>query len=447
VVERYLIGKGVDVLDRSSLESLQSEHFIQRAAAAKRDFETWCKASNVGQQRSSHVTVVGRDAARVNGANLWILDEKDAKPLLNGSGVDAAAKLPTGQMRSARSILLVSETAYSTRELSKLGKRPAADSIPFTPSIRSAGPESLPQGQAGEWEADASDSFHYVSNDGPIYFDAERRVFWRVSDAWVGREVTRQEYLQARSQPLDDVCPQCGHVHRRSNPNLPVAAEHPEQWQCPECKDKMSVQYLDGYQHPSSTAPRQLIVQARQAKVVPGIYPVASSKTPNGNLMAGACIGGEAPKKAAVASRLRKLGVLPVPDAWCWLEADGSCLVITAQEWSQLRQNLEAPGWPLPLVDRVGNQEFRLLSQTHAAAMVSVPVERAEVDVRITSVATGELLVVGTVAVDYLNLLTRSVDLPIYKSGPQLQGWPTTEQQRELLGKELARRIADLAVR
>jgi hypothetical protein len=448
LVEQQLIGKGAEVLDRTSLALLESEHFIQRAAATRQDMETWTKANNAAQQGPSHVKVLGRDAAKVDGASLWILGEKDAKPLLNGSALAEAAKLPAGQMQAARSILAVSDTVYRTREVGMLGNRPTADSISFTPSIRGVGPESLPQALGGQWHAQADDPFHYVLQDGPIYFDAERRVFWRVGDAWVGREVTRQDFLRSRSKPLQVVCAKCGHVHASSNPDRPNPAEHPEQWQCPECDDRMPVKYLDGYHHPSNrTAAMQLTVQAQQTEAKPGLYPVATATTTDWDLLAGACIAGEAPEQGDVAARLRQLRVLPEPAAWCWLDADGTCLVIGSAEWSQLRHSTDAAIWPIPVVDADGKQQFRLLSATHVADKVSIQVERAEVEIRITSVATGQLLVVGTVAADYLNLLTQSIDLPIYKSGPQLQDWPTIVQQRRLLDKELARRIAELATR
>lgn len=447
LVERSLIGKGAEVLDRSVLELIQSEHFIQRAAAVRRDFDGWSRASKAGATRAPQPVVVGRDAARLRGLNLWLLDEKEVKPLLNGSAVAAAEKLSAGQMRSARSILSVGDTKYKTRVLDRKGKRPVADSVGFGPIVVGKGPESLPQVGKAAWEADGDDSYHYVANGGQVYFDAERGVFWRMKDAWIGRDVTRREYLQARSQPLEEVCEKCGHVHRSNNPDAPVAADHPEHWQCPECKDKMLVQYLDGYGVPLHKAAKQMIVQASEVRVPAGIYPVASTKTGRGDLLAGACIEGEAPKKTAVAKRLHELAVLPKPDAWCLLQADGSSLVISMGEWALLRRQLATTGWPLPQVDRVGGQVFGLLGPSHDDAKVSVHVEAAEVEVRATSVTTGELLVVGTVEVDYLNLLPQQVVLPIHKDGAALQDWPTSEQQRHLLDKEVARRIADLVVR
>jgi hypothetical protein len=438
--EAALLQRGIDVLDRSSMPQIEREFFLQEArlpatGAAPRDI---IKTPLVGRE----VVTLGREHSPA-----WMLQNDVFHPLLNGRSVADSIRLPVGHHIAAQALLETSDFDIAVEQTQLEAARPTAKSIDYVPQVLTA--VKRPDLVEHSWSMDASDPFHAVSKNGPVFFDPKTRALWTLTDAWVGTEVTRDAYIARRTSTLKSFCPACAReLTDKAVTTKPSDKEIPMRWKCTECADVQPTRYVDGYTD-GSQIDAAVSLTLRQTWVEPkaGSYPVLAAEDAIRTVLRSA----SAWQQFEVTSLTKetattKLG-LEADHDWCHVDEAMLATLVPHAESRKLTDYFAAGMDPagkflVPGIDANGAQIYVLATETTTRETVQVPVATLSVSVRAIGVEDTRLLCAGTLRLSYRNLLDSAKELPVTTDGLDLKNWPTVAQQREALTKAACARIA-----
>jgi len=447
LLEVALLKRGRRVLDRQALSILEHEHYFQFGHVEAGLAEKLGGAAGVEPGRSQDSSerlprptlgnpLVGREPyASYAGPLWWLFDGSQARPLLNGSQVAQEDSLPKGAFLSAKTLLI--HEALESRESTLLvqARRPTAASIPHLPVL---GQELLDPNQGGtdKWAVNKADPFQYKNSGDLVLFDPVRRSFWQLRDAWVGRVVSRKNYIEARTNDVIEVCPECGAEHtERVTPDY---RELPTRWTCESCKESHEVVYLDGYRMEGELHPdNSTVLRAAWVSVAPGIYPLARTVAPGGDLTAGIVLP-QAPS-SPTEMRTMALGALATryQRGFCWVRNDGSAVIVTPEEHEKLTSASGVEGWPTPALDGEGRQTFALAQEPYESTQVEVPLSSGGIRFRAIDVASGLVVLAGTIQRSYLEVLPSPRSISVGTAGADMSMWPSGPAQNAEIGRVL----------
>lgn len=438
--EAALLHRGIDVLDRSSLPTIEREIFLQEARLS---------ATGAATRKAMQQPLVGREVVTLGleHSPVWMLQNDQFFPLLNGRSVKDSSRLPTGQHVSAQALLEASEFDVAIEAMDQPAARPTAKSIDYVPEVLTT--VKRPDQINHSWSMDPADPFHVVSDNGPVFFDPDTRALWTLTDAWFGTTVTRESYIARRTSTQRSYCALCAReLIGKAKTTKPSDSETPLRWKCPDCADVQTTRYIDGYTD-GSKPDAGISLTLRPTWISPrtGSYPVLSAER-----AVRAALGSVASwlrfetANLTAETAVQKLG-LGTDHDWCHIDAALLATLVPHTE-SQKLNNHFAPGFDasgsflVPAIDTNGKQIYALATEQTKQEIFQVPVLTLSVDVRAIAVADTRLLCAGTLRMSYRNLMDSAVDLPVTTEGLDLKSWPSVAKQRERLTKAACARIA-----
>lgn len=438
--EAALLQRGIEVLDRSSMPLIEREMFLQEArlpatGAAPRDI---IKTPLVGRE----LVMLGREHSPV-----WMLQQENFYPLLNGRSVADDVKLPVGRHIAAQALLETSEFDIAVEPFEREAARPTASTIDYVPQVLTSVKQPEPIEQS--WSMDPTDPFHVISKTGPTFFDPETRSLWSLTDAWIGYEVTRDEYIARRTSTLKGFCQACAReLQDKATATKPSDKDTPLRWKCTECADIQPTRYVDGYTD-GSPADVAVSLSLRTTWTAPrtGSYPVLAAKDAVRAVLRTASSW----QKFEIDALQREttsaqLGLIANHD-WCHIDESLLATVTTYPESQKLvgyfGPEAQRPGtFLVPAIDANGAQIYVLATEPTSKETFQVPVVAITVQVRAVGVEDTRLLCAGTLRMNYRHLLPAAMDLPVNTKGLDSNKWPTVAQQGEALKKAACARIA-----
>jgi len=428
--EAAMLAGGLDVLDRRSMTSVERELFLQEASFAK-----------AGAAVTEALAL--RDPA--TGVR-WHESGDTLRPLANGSRVPASERLSTGQVVSAEGLLEVGQIKYSSRDLGLSGRQPTSHAVAYRPRLRAL-MQPLVVG-VGHWASSDAEPFRYDSSDAAIYFDREVGALRQPAQLLLSCEVTRGRYIARRSTVEEFHCPECERrIPEKDVREAPDEDVLPAQWTCEACQSVGPVRYFDGFRVDESVGGNRALLRWRWVEPRAGIYPVLPSQSLAGDrqilLLPDSQMNSE-----RVATLLHGEDVLGAQlTDWCLVDGSGRAVLLSGRALAVLRECLgvDADGkLPVPSVDDRGQQVWELSSALHRDAELALPVETAEVAVRVVRTTDSRVLCAGTISLSYLNLLASAQTLTVGVEGLDLDAWPSREDQRRELASTLRRRLVEL---
>lgn len=439
LLEVALIEKGRRVLDRKALSLIEHEHVFQfghaEAGLAEKMGGAVHTSSPTAERENGLLTqltlgdpLVGREPYfSYLGPLWWLFDGNQARPLLNGNQVASADRLREDAFLSAKTILVHEALEVRESTLVAQSRRPSASSIPHLPILGQGVLDPNARG-SDEWSSSPSDPFHYTNSGNLILFDPVRNSLWKLRDAWIGRVVSRTSYIEARTNDVVEVCPECGAKHTERV--KPDSSELPTKWRCESCKESHTVVYLDGYRMEGDPQPdASTILHAEWISAAPGIYPLARTVAPGGDLTSGIVLP-EAPTTVAEmrAASLRALASR-YQRGFCWVRNDGSAVIVTPEELEKLNSASGIKGWPEPILDPEGRQTFALAQEPYETTQVEIPISSAGIRFRAIDVSSGLVVLAGTIQRSFLEVLPSPLSLPVGTGGADMSSWPSGPAQ------------------
>jgi hypothetical protein len=438
--EAALLHRGIEVLDRSSMPLIEREMFLQEArlpapGAAKCDI---IKLPLVGRE----IVTLGREHSPV-----WMLQNENFYPLLNGRSVADDVKLPVGRHIAAQALLETSDFDIAVEPFEREAARPTASTIDYVPQVLTSVKQPEPVEQS--WSMDPADPFHVISKTGPTFFDPETRSLWTLSDAWIGHEVTRDAYIARRTSTLKSFCLACAReLHDKATTTKPADKDTPLRWKCTECADIQPTRYVDGYTD-GSPADLAVSLSLRPTWMAPrsGSFPVLAASDAVRTVLRSASSWQkfeiDALKRETTST---KLGLIANHD-WCHIDESLLATVSTYSESQKLvgyfGPEAQRPGtFLVPAIDANGGQIYVLATEPTTKETFQVPVANLTVRIRAVGVADTRLLCAGTLRMSYRNLLPAGLELPVNTKGLDSKQWPSVAQQSEALKKAACARIA-----
>jgi hypothetical protein len=464
--ESALLRQGIWLVDRETLDELEFEHYLQFASSTDAEVDRLLNESISSTATGQQVVVqrlaftsplVGRDPFPSRKARWWAKLGEIARPLLNSSGVSPDRAISSGKIIPAKGILSIGDVLVNDGYYHLECQQPTADSVEYVPKAVKATitPESqvATLAQKGEWEPVSGDPFHLQCKSASVCFDPVAKSLWTTGDAWVGKPVTRKEYIERRtkSKASSEKCPGCQRVlSTKRDTEKPKPESVPEYYDCPSCNNDLPVEYLDGYRLGGGADwEGSVVITSRWLEPAPGVYPVL--RAGDGVTAAGEyTFNGKEWTIQRIAERLT-LGEQLQGQAmkFCWIREDGSALILMQSELRELQAALAIDGslpYPLPVVDDEGRQVFELRNSTHKPATVKVPYARASVAVRLVDVESSRVLIAGSLELSYPQLMQEPIAIVVGSSGPDFSKWPDVSLQgiklRAALQESLAKMVA-----
>lgn len=437
--EGALIRHGIEVLDRDSLPWIEREFFLQEARMP---------LSAIAKREEFRGTMVGRDNHQILPGHdpLWMLTVDGIAPLISARSVSPEWKLAVGKHHAAQALLEIEEFASRTGIMVQEVDQPTAPSIDHAP--RTLGTVLQGEPTPFAWEADAADRFHLTAKGGPVFFDPDKRALWTLSEAWVGHEVTRADYISRRTTMSHTHCPGCARVlEDKTQKQQPSDTETPERWKCPSCETTRPTRYLDGYRAANqANATVSLVLGTRWMQPRPGTYHVLAAEAAIRNVLAASATWKRfEPGELVSATEPARMGLGPAHD-WCHLDEEQLATLYPTVEVGKLKAALDKGDLGhnqliVPAMTQDGRQEFMLTSEPTSRKRFSVPLEYVQVSLRAIGVEDARILCAGTLRLNYRNLLGSGIEIAVTAEGLDLSRWPGQEQQREALRQEAFRRI------
>jgi len=452
--EATLMSKGLQLLERDTLDYFEFEHFLQRASVRPdEDIRTLKDASAGTEERLTFgAKLVGRQPFPRSGATWWSWFGQTVLPLLNGTKLADANQLATGVVQPAHCLLELGDFVDEYDKLQLPCEPPTAARIGHFPmlsdmlQLEAWTGEGLVDG--GIWTLVEGDPFRHACTGGMVYFDPVEKSLWSFAEAWAGGSVERDAYIARRTIFETTKCVDCGQESGTRRKVAPDPQSTPTRWKCRTCAAEGKVEYFDGYQPPGALEWKDtLVVSCKWLAPKPGIYPVLGARSET-NLVGALKFSGREWTNDSIAKLLAPRTLMGrAPLRWCVVKSDGSALIMTPAELEKLREasGVDGPSEiPVPVVDADGVQAWSPTAATHESGRVSVAVARTSVSVRLVDVASTRVIASGKLELSYRNLLDSPVSIRVDVNGPDLSEWPSPSDQTAKLRDRLMDMLATM---
>jgi hypothetical protein len=455
--EPALLSRGIKIVDRSSFDLIERELFLQEASATEADVSRILKGqtsnvdgsqSTLGERLAFDAPIVGRDRYPINRPFFWHRLGEKYFPLLSGRDAAGQSRLELGRVLPAKWILELGEIEYDSTDLLEECNQPTAERIPYVPEVTAT--VAPPLLREGVWRVTEGDPFHLVQEDGAVYFDPETKSLWTLSHAWIGPQVARAEFLKRPTTGKQVLCQECGRIVSEKSLKIPVPPESiPTTWQCRTCQGVHDVDYFEGYRDASLTPESsQATIYWRWLDFTAGVYPVLQPGNRPPDAIAAYSFSGPAWSTDRLMAQCTPSALLgPGGTSWCVIGEDGSALLLSSGEIAKLRNALALEAATetvvvVPRVDREGKQVFSLASSPYSSVRVGVPIAFGAVKVRLVRIQDASVVMSGSLALSFRNLVRAQQAIHVTADGPDLSGWPSVDIQQAQLRDAIQERLA-----
>jgi hypothetical protein len=364
----------------------------------------------------------------------WIWKDGSPERLVSGKRVNDADHVDEARILPAEAMFSLLHEEATAATVSYDYRRPKAHSIPYGKDILHGANYSW--GSAGDWTQNLDDPFHFECTGAGMFFDPLTSALWSITDAYIGKEVTRDEFLARRTKHEEDYCGNCNkHLGTESTP--PNADDYPLHWFCKDCSDQKDVRYFDGYHHASDKALpdgfEKAIVQWSFNKIEPGIYPVMSP----GNikdlqhspfLLEAKTWSTSTLQQASIPAELAKgnfnLG-------WAIIDKSGMALFIDAQDYRAITKLYGADAYPS--ITPNGEQTYSLTSAPYYQDTMHLPYSTILAAVKMINTEESRYCMQGSLFRDYFDVMTAPITIIADADGPDLSEWPVIKAQQRAL--------------
>jgi hypothetical protein len=444
-MEAELMKNGISIVDRNHLEDIQSEFFLQGASAEP---FTPSKLAEGEKFTASKLRTVGETPFNYHFSRLvpyWQIDNGTFYPLINGRNIDGNKRLKAGKIIPAQGMLATSPIHNDESTLSFSYQRPTAAEIPYIPAVIAF--EGVSISDAGYWSQDPEDPFHLVYNDGATYYDPISGALWSITEAYLSRIVSREDYLSRRvgtktthsycsvcSSVTDSVTEKYGRQHLRN----------PTEWACAECNSSYGVVYFDGYYDTRAAPPASeyTIIKWSWRELDSGIYPSLTPGSEPG-IDHGAFYMSEATGQSmSIEEYASAENIMRTfhKDNWAFVNR-GQAVIVSGENLDYLEKLFGAKVFPRTNSD--GSLQYELSAEPYVNDVANVPVLAAALDARLIISEESRVALAGTLALSYRNLLAESFKFTCDSNGADLSKWPSLAQQKFELTAELIKRMVN----
>ena len=444
-MEAELMKNGIDIVDRDHLEDIQSEFFLQDASTEP---FTPNKLAEGERFTASSLRTVGETPfsyhfSRV--APYWQLDGSALHPIVNGRNVDENKRLKSGRIIPAQGMLTTSSVYNDDSTLSFSYQRPTAEEIPYVPSVISF--EGIGLSDEGYWSEDPEDPFHLIYSDGATYYDPISGALWSITEAYLSRIVSREDYLSRRmgTETTHSYCSVCSSMTDSVTEEYGV--QHlgsSTEWGCVECNSRYGVVYFDGYYDTlaAPTVSQYTIIKWSWRELDSGIYPSLTPGSEPGIDHGAFYMSEETGNLMSIDEYASAENIMRTfhKDNWAFVNS-GQAVIVSEEDLNYLEKLFGAKVFPRTNPD--GSLQYELSAEPYVNAVANVPVLVSALDARLIITEESRIALTGTLALSYRNLLGEPFKFTCDANGADLSQWPSLAQQKSELTSELLKRMVN----
>ena len=443
---RAMLRRDINLADRSELDIIQKELLLQGGYSN----DTLANLKDSPFLGLLDPDLPGLDVATILArfqspqpigwlAPWWIWTNGQPERLVSGRDID-------DQNRVTESRILPAEAFFKLLEDSTVGnileieyKQPAAEKIEYLPVILKDKLFAL--GANGTWELDSKDDFHFTCSNYGSFFDPLTGALWALDQAFIGREVTREEYLARRTTEVNEHCSSCQTVVSTDslgpNPDL-----HPNNWLCRECSAGKTVLYYDGYvdarANTNFNKGEHAMVHWSFRDVKPGLYPILSPGNYSG-LQHGPYFAQEVTWASdSLESRFSPSNLYKAGGelGWALVMEDGKAVLLAEKD--RIKFAKVQGDTAFPAVTATGEQLYRLSQKPYYDATLNLPYSSVVATAEMVTTEESRMVLQGWIARNYFQVMPESVTIIANWEGPDLSLWPAAWTQEDAVRDNVA---------
>jgi len=460
VLSRAMMRKGLKLVDREDLEVIQRELILQsgypdtslsnlRNAGYLPENQPIESGTELGYLPQDHPYNLSTLLSSFRSphpfswiAPWWKWNDGSPTRLVSGNNVNEENKIEEAHILPAEALFKLLQEDSNSNSKNYLYRRPTAESIPYKKVVLEDVQYQF--GHSGNWKSDPFNDFHFTCVESGSFFDPLSQSLWSITEAFVGKEVTREEYLANRITLEFEHCESCRRLLETTT--VPLDAEkYPVTWLCKTCQDGKSVRYFDGYRYAGDRGypldQEKAIVHWAFKKLRPGIYPILSPGNIEGINHGVFLFESKAMTAEALSDHFapRKLAEDNDFQGWALVHENKSVLTLSSEQ--HLSFTGECGESAFPSVNAKGEQLYTLSEDPYRTDTLSLPYAEITATVRMINTEESRLCLQGWLHRNYFHVMPDSVTIVADADGPNLSTWPNLSAQQAMVRTHIAETI------